>query len=176
MSHGCGFALAQPVHIKDGHQVVQLVVPGKVHCLPDGALCRFTISNDTVHTVALKSNEMSIRKPQDISWSSLSWFMENQIFMTHHPSDIAFFHFLASASSPQPPETPFPLSFRPPCPPPSSNKTAHQIVSKVSTTATVSFFLRIWLVGQPSLWKTRKMWLFDSHYNQHIHSVIIVVI
>ena len=44
-------ALPQPVDVEDGHQVVQLVVSGERHGLPDGALGALAVSDQAVGAV-----------------------------------------------------------------------------------------------------------------------------
>ena len=50
---GGGLALSQAVYVKDGHQVVQLVVAGEGKGLPDGSLGALPITDQAVHTVAV---------------------------------------------------------------------------------------------------------------------------
>lgn len=45
-------ALAQPVDVQDGHQVVQLVVGGEGHRLPHGALGELAIAEQAEDPVA----------------------------------------------------------------------------------------------------------------------------
>jgi len=49
---GRRLALAQPVDVHYGHQVVQLVVRGEGHGLPDGALRALAVAHHAVHAVA----------------------------------------------------------------------------------------------------------------------------
>lgn len=52
MTKGRLLTLTQPVHIEDGHQVVQLVLAGKMQRLPHTALGRLAVSQQTVDAVA----------------------------------------------------------------------------------------------------------------------------
>ncbi len=46
-------ALAEPVDVKNGHQVVQFVVGGERQSFPDGALSTLAISDKAIDTVAV---------------------------------------------------------------------------------------------------------------------------
>lgn len=52
MLQGHGIRLAQTVDVHDGHQVVELVVGGEGHGLPDRALRHLTIPQQAEDTVA----------------------------------------------------------------------------------------------------------------------------
>lgn len=54
---GLGAAVAQVIHVKDGHEIVQTVVGSKGHGLPDGAFRGLAISNEAEHPVAGASQE-----------------------------------------------------------------------------------------------------------------------
>lgn len=51
-----GVTLPQTVDIHDGHQVVQLVVGGERHGLPDRTLRHFTIPHQAVDAVTEEGN------------------------------------------------------------------------------------------------------------------------
>ncbi len=54
-----GLALAKTVDVKDGNQVVELVVRREGHGFPDATLRRLTVTNDAIHTVAGLVNVLS---------------------------------------------------------------------------------------------------------------------
>jgi len=50
LEHG-GVALAEPVDVKHGHEVVELVEAGEGEGLPDGAFRTLPVTHQAVHTV-----------------------------------------------------------------------------------------------------------------------------
>lgn len=50
--------LAQPVDVKNGNEVVQLVNPGKGHGLPDRALGHFPVSQQAIDAVAVDKRQV----------------------------------------------------------------------------------------------------------------------
>lgn len=46
-----GLALSQPIYVKDGYQVVQLVEAAEGHGFPDRSLSTLPITDDTKHSV-----------------------------------------------------------------------------------------------------------------------------
>ena len=50
----CGVTLSKTINIKDGAQVVKLVITCKVHGFPDRTLGRFRVTNEAEHAITKK--------------------------------------------------------------------------------------------------------------------------
>lgn len=95
MLQGCRVTLAQTVDVHDGHQVVQLVVGGEWHGLPDSTLWHLTIPHQAVHTIAEVENRVRRGRGRGVQEAGKS----HVNFLWHISSQIdSLFHYLTVGS------------------------------------------------------------------------------